>query len=254
MAPGSETCATAARLGDEVVTTALLLAAALALGQSEVAPAPTAPAPAPAASVVIPTAARPANAPAPTQPAPPAVSTEPQDQLEPAPMVRPFEMPAAAPPAPVPYADATDPKTPVKVEDYQRSYEGPKDSVEAYYDAGVRGAFQAEQALHGGLDGMWILSAADGSPLLSLVISDPGEGQGRLGGAWRDLARPHDPAASGLIDDMVREGRTVIVHIRLRENAPAATLRLTQAGDGRWRGQLQDAVAARAVVMERRGL
>jgi hypothetical protein len=163
-------------------------------------------------------------------------------------------MPDAAPPAPVPYADATDPKAPVKVEDYHRSYEGPKDSVEAYYDAGVRQAFQQEQALHGGLDGMWLLSAADGSPLLSLVIADPGEGQGTLGGAWRDLSRPRDPAASGLIDEMVRDGRGVTVRIRLREGAPPATLRLAPSADGRWRGQLQDGSQARAVILVRKAL
>jgi hypothetical protein len=251
------------------VTTALLFAAALTLEQAAqaspgasqpVAPPPAAQTPAaqPQATVVIPTAQPATQPPAAAQPAavvpPPAVSTTPLDQLQLQSSVRPFEMPASAPAGPVPYAalDA-DVKAPVKVEDYHRTYEGPKDSTEAYYDAGVKGAFAAEQALHGRLDGIWIVSAADGSPLLSLVISDPG-GAAQLGGAWRDLTRGPGPESSGVIDQVVREGEAVIVRVRLSETAPALTLRLQPAADGRWRGQLYDAGKARAVVMDRKAI
>jgi hypothetical protein len=235
------------------VSTALLLAAALALGQAET-PAPASPA----------SATQPAAAPTPVPAVPPAtVSTTAQDPLEVEPTVRPFEMPAIEPAAPVAYADASNPKIPVKVEDYHRSYEGPQDEVEAYYDAGVRQAYEAEQALHGPLDGMWTLSAVDGPPLLLLAISDPGgaagpQGEtqaGALGGAWRDLSRANDPNASGLIDSVARDGRSVVMRIALHEGAPAATLRLTQGAEGRWRGLLVDGAGpGRAVVLERKGL
>jgi hypothetical protein len=164
-------------------------------------------------------------------------------------------MPAAPPTAPIPYAAAdADVKAPVKVEQYHRSYEGPKDSVEAYYDAGVQGAFAAEQALHGALDGMWVVSAADGAPLLSLVIADPGGPDARIGGAWRDLSPARGADATGLIDQMAREGEALVVRIRLREDAPALTLRLTPSADGRWRGQLMDGGKARPVVMDRKAI
>lgn len=220
------------------MATALLMAAVLALGQADSASPP------PAGAALAPAAQ-----------AAPTVSTTPTDVLEQPSTVRPFEMPAVAPAAPVPYVDATNAKVPVKVEDYHRSYEGPEDAVEAYYDAGVRQAFQAEEALHGGLDGLWTLSAADGAPLLLLEISDPGEAGGALGGAWRDLSRANDPSASGLIDALAREGRTVVVRIVLHEGGPAVTLRLTQAGEARWRGSMLDgAGASRPVVMERKSL
>jgi hypothetical protein len=203
--------------------------------------------------------AQPAAAPPPSAqpvaPAPPAVSTTPLDQLEPAPDVRPFEMPAIAPAGPVPYAALNkEMKAPVKVEDYHRSYEGPQDAVEASYDAGVRGAFAAEQALHGRLDGLWIVTATDGAPLLSLVISDPGGAGSQLGGAWRDLSRGPGPDASGLIEQLFRDGEGVVVRIRLSDAAPALTMHLTPSADGRWRGQLIEAGKPRPVVMERKAL
>jgi hypothetical protein len=236
------------------VTTALLFAAALTLEQAAPAPSVTSPTPA-TQPQSIPTAQAPAQAPsADAPPSPPAVSTTPQDRLEPAPSVRPFEMPPS-PPAPGAYAAADpEPKTPVKVEDYHRSYEGPKDATEVYYDAGVKGAFAAEQALRGRLDGIWTVSAADGAPLLSLVISDPGGPDGVLGGAWRDLSRAPGPDSSGVIERMVREGEAVVVRIRPHEDGPTMTLRLQPAADGRWRGELLDAGKARAVVMDRKAL
>jgi hypothetical protein len=213
----------------------------------------------PQATITIPSAQ--AASPAPPQPAgappvpPPAVSTSPLDQLEPQPSVRPFEMPATAHNGPVPYAAAdADVKAPVKVEDYHRSYEGPKDSTEAYYDAGVKGAFAADQALRGRLDGIWVVSAADGSPLLSLVISDPGGTEPQLGGAWRDLSRAPGPDSSGLIDQAFREGQGVVLRIRLSEASPALTLRLQPSTDGRWRGEILDGGKTRPVVMDRKAL
>jgi hypothetical protein len=227
------------------------------------APATSPPAPAgqaaqPQATVTVPSAQPAAEAPAPIPPPaipPPAVSTTPLDRLEPTPSVRPFEMPPMAPAGPVPSAAADpQPKTPVKVEDDHRSYEGPKDPTEAYYDAGVRGAFAAEQALFGRLDGIWIVSAADGSPLFSLVISDPGGADPQLGGAWRDLSRGPGPDSSGVIDQMLREGEYVIVRIRLNDTQPALTLRLQPAADGRWRGLIVDGGKPRPVVMDRKAL
>jgi hypothetical protein len=215
------------------------MAAALALGQADPA------APAPPGS----------TAAAPSQTSAPAVSTTAQDVLEQPSTVRPFEMPVAAPPGPVPYADASDAKIPVKVEDYHRSYEGPENAVEAYYDAGVRRAFEAEQALCGALDGMWTLTGADGAPLMQLAISDPGEGRGAAGGAWRDLSRANDPDATGLIDAVTREGRVIVIRMTLRAGGPAVTLRLTPGAEGRWRGTLAGGAAAdRLVVMERKAL
>jgi hypothetical protein len=246
-----------AAMGATEVTTAFLMAAALAMAQAEATP-PPAPA-APQASVVVPTA-QPAGAPAPAAPAAadpapgaPVVSTAPQDDLDSPPTVRPFEMPAEALPVPIPYEPADAPvKTSVKVESYNRSYEGPQDAQEAYYEAGVNNAYQAEEALRGPLEGMWIVSTADGAPLLSLVISDPGRPDAPPGGAWRDLSRAHDPDASGLIDQVVVEGASVIVQIRLKPGAAPSTLRLTPAGDGRWRGLLLDGGRTRPVLMDRK--
>jgi hypothetical protein len=240
------------------------MVAALAMAQT-----PPAPPAAPSASVAVPTAQPVTPPPSPAQavaPAPPYapqsapqsadVSTTSQDDQDSAPTVRPYEMTAtAAPPGPVPYeaADASV-NTPVKVEDYNRSYEGPQDADETSYEAGVKGAFEAEQALRGRLEGMWIVSAADGAPLLSLVISDPGRPDTPPGGAWRDLSRAHDPDASGLIDQVMDNAGSVIVRIRLKADTPPETLRLTPSADGRWRGQLLDGGVPKPVVMDRKAI
>jgi hypothetical protein len=184
------------------------------------------------------------------------VSTAPQDDLDAAPSVRPYETPEAAPAGPIPYETAEGPvvKTPVKVEEYHRNYEAPQDAREASYEAGVKSAFDAQQALRGRLEGMWIVSAADGAPLLSLVISDPGRADAPPGGARRDLSRAHDPDGSGLIEHVVEEGASVIMQIRLRADAPPATLRLKTSADGRWRGLLLDGGKPKPVVMDRRAI
>lgn len=183
------------------------------------------------------------------------VSTEPQAALEPEPRVRPFEMPPAPPAAPtIDPAHTPDVPAPVKVEDYQRSYEGPTDAIEAYYDTGVRRAFEAEQALHGALDGEWIVSTGAGSPLLSLVLVDSGKPNEPLAGAWRDLSKGPSPEASGLLEKVVRDSTALVVTFRSRDGAPPLTLRLSPGPGGRWRGLLQDETGARPVVMDRRGL
>ena len=123
----------------------------------------------------------------------------------------------------------------------------------------MKGAFEAEQALRGRLEGTWIVSAADGAPLLSLVISDPGRPDVPPGGAWRDLSRArdagaHEPDATGLIDQVMEDAGSVIVRIRLRADAPPETLRLTPSADGRWRGQLLDGGKPKPVVMDRKAI
>lgn len=260
-------------MGTMEATTALFMAAALVTAQA----APPAPTPALGsdmrpASVVVPSAqpvaqtpspsssspsspSSPSPAPAPTRGSP-VVSTTPQNELDSPPSVRPFEMPTEPPPGPVPYAAAEAPvKNPVKVEEYNRTYEGPQDAEETYYEAGVKSAYEAEEALRGRLDGLWIVSAADGgAPLLSLVISDPGRPDAPPGGAWRDLSRAHDPDATGVIDQVVEEGPSVILQIRLKADAPPTTLRLTPSADGRWRGLMLDGGQTRPVVMDRKSI
>jgi len=240
-------------MGNSAVTTALFMAAALATAPASPAAPPSA---AGSAQAAQPTPSAPAAA-APIA-APAAVaSTAPQDELDSATTVRPFEMPAAAEPSgPVAYAPADDSavKTPVKVEEYHHSYEGPQDAEQASYEAGVKTAFEAEQALRGRLEGMWVVSADGGGPLLSLVISDPGRPDAPPGGAWRDLSRLHDPDASGLIDQVVEDGGSVIVQIRLKADTPPATLRLTPSADGRWRGLLLDGGKPKTVVMDRKAI
>lgn len=244
------------------MATALFMAAALAMAQAQAAPpmppwGAQASAEAPGAQPATPSSATQAAQPVPPDPV---VSTAPQDELDSPPTVRPFEMPAAALPASARYAAGDAPEkaplqTPVKVEAYHRSYEGPRGSEEASYDAGVTRAYQAEQALRGRLEGMWIVSAAaDGAPLLSLVISDPGRPNAPPGGAWRDLSRDQAPDASGLIDQVVEEGPEVILQIRLRPGAAPTTLRLILSADGRWRGLMQGGGASKPVVMDRKAI
>jgi hypothetical protein len=53
---------------------------------------------------------------------------------------------------------------------------------------------------------------------------------------------------------VAEEGASVIVQIRLKADAPPATLRLTPSPDGRWRGLLLDGGKPKPVVMDRKAI
>ena len=91
---------------------------------------------------------------------------------------------------------------------------GSQPAADLAYDARLRASAAAAERFQGPLDGGWIL-AAGGGDLYAFQLVDKGD---RLDGAWRDLRRPGDPAASGFLDE-------------IRRTADGLTLRFTPPGE-----------------------
>ena len=210
-----------------------------ALAAADPAPANAAPAAAPAQApppasaqappvpgVVPPVApnATPDAAPAASAPAassdeegPPGPATPP-----PAPSPAPGPAPAPGPPGgsgqafPTPYTDL---------------------DAKAYSDA-VLAASRAEEAMQGPLDGGWSVTDQAGKALYSLRMVDHGQGMTQAEGAWRDLAAPPGPAATGFVDSIGYDGGKVM--LRFHETGPddLVVLTLTPTAASAWAGEL----------------
>jgi hypothetical protein len=194
-----------------------------------------------------------ALAPAQTDPQGPAAAAPPEVAAPPG-VVPPFEMPEPETPAPAPAytAPAKVPTAPVTVEAWRGALEGPKPPAQQLYEQGVRGAFAAEQALQGPLDGQWTVSAADGGPALwSLLLNDAGGADQPVEGAWRDLRKGSGPDAAGVLDTVERDGAGLTVRFHAPAAGPGLTLRLKPEGPGRWTGALERDGRRTPVVMTR---
>ena len=109
------------------------------------------------------------------------------------------------------------------------------------YDARLRSAMAAAQALRGPLEGGWIMST-NGQDLYALELIDR---SGVVEGAWRDLRRAGALDASGFIVPTGWADGCLI--LQLGES------RVTLQGDqgGGWRGVLQPATGVQEVSLRR---
>lgn len=167
-----------------------------------------------------------------------------------APVVRPFEPPSDFGREQAQGdADETPHRRPltqsVAVGDYVGSYEASPTDAEAAYDQGVAQAELNLDGRMGPLDGRWRVADAEGRPLLSLVLTDRGEGR-MVEGGWRRLDARAAAKATGPAGPASREGETVVVP------AAGGTLRLHRSGQG-WAGTLQQDGRRRAVALSRAG-
>jgi hypothetical protein len=101
--------------------------------------------------------------------------------------------------APAAFAQA--PATGPHVEDPGKLPEPPASAPDEAYDARLRASAEAAEQFQGPLDGSWILSLKGQGDRYAFELTDTGTA---LEGAWRDLRRPGDPAASGVIDQLKR--------------------------------------------------
>ncbi len=83
----------------------------------------------------------------------------------------------------------------------------PPPAADAAYDARLRESAAAAESFQGPLDGGWTLGA-QGRGLYAFELVDKGE---QVEGAWRDLRRPGDPAASGFLDEARRASGGLIL-------------------------------------------
>jgi hypothetical protein len=111
----------------------------------------------------------------------------------------------------------------------------------------VRQSFAAAESFRGPLDGGWTLSAKPKEPLYAIRFSDD---HGQLEAAWRDLRRGAALDASGLVEQVDRQGD------RLTLSFTSATgvrhvARLKARSDGAWAGELDENGSRRKVTLEK---
>jgi hypothetical protein len=116
-------------------------------------------------------------------------------------------------------------------------------------DRRIRGTSAAAQTLQGPLDGRWSLADRDGAPLYTLLFVD--NGRGALEGAWRDVTRGAGLTATGVIDNLSRNGGALNASFYPRPGQPTVSLNLTQQADGAWTGDLDQGGARRGVRLLR---
>jgi hypothetical protein len=111
--------------------------------------------------------------------------------------------------------------------------------VEGFFDQGVAAAERSADARAGPLDGRWRVLDADGRPLLSLVLRDPGDEP--VEGAWRR----GDNGRATPIDAVSGDGGRPVLTLDRDD-----VLRLQRAGDG-WRGEFVHQGQTRPVTLHR---
>jgi hypothetical protein len=126
--------------------------------------------------------------------------------------------------------------------------------------AAIQAAYQAAEALQGPLDGLWRVTDTSGHTLFIFDLSDAGGPPAPLAaspdhpeveGAWRDPDRPRAPDASGFIDSVRGDGRWVQIRFVAGPDRRGEVVTLKAAANGRWTGELADAVTRHAVIMTR---
>ena len=134
---------------------------------------------------------------------------------------------------------------PVAVDDYAGDYEFSPSDSQTTYDQGVAQAAIDAEAAMGPLDGRWRIAQPDGKPLLSLSLTDRGEGR-RVEGAWRSLDAPAGIDRMGFAGPVSTQGEVVIIPLSEGE------LRLHAAANG-WAGEWVQDGRARPVTATRSG-
>lgn len=134
---------------------------------------------------------------------------------------------------------------PVAVDDYAGDYEFSPSDSQTTYDQGVAQAAIDAEAAMGPLDGRWRIAQPDGRPLLSLSLTDRGEGR-RVEGAWRRLDAPAGVDQMGFAGPVSTQGEVVVIPLTEGE------LRLHAAANG-WAGEWVQDGRARPVTATRPG-
>ena len=212
------------------------------------------------AGVALPAASQPAQPPPPPEDvigslldhrgqAPPKDEDEPDaaGQTPAAPEPEPQTSPSASSPASRPQLTE-----PVHVEDTGRTPDSPPKPRDLAYDSRIRASFASAEGFQGPLEGGWTLTAngsGDGD-LYSLQLVDRAD---RLEGVWRDLRRKGSLNASGLVEDIQRQGQDLILRFTPAPGAARTVAMLHGGSDGRWTGELAEGDRKRPVVLRRSG-
>lgn len=139
---------------------------------------------------------------------------------------------------PLPVQRVTVRDRPTLVDELGVTPEYPLSPVALGYDTRIRASSDAAEGLQGPLDGGWNVVGADGRVLVVLQLVDPGDGSGRLEGAWRDLMTPDGVEPVGLIDRLERGAGDLTIRFTPRGGA-AVELRMRPDASGAWSGELR---------------
>jgi len=155
------------------------------------------------------------------------------------------------PPSPIPYAPAPRPQLtrPVHIDETGKTPDSPPTLRGQAYDSRLRSSFASAKGFLGPLEGGWTL-ADSGGDLYSLQLVDRRD---RLEGVWRDVRRKGALTASGLVDDIHRQGADLVLRFTPEINAPEAIAVVRDRFDGRWAGELTAGGQTRAVTLRRTG-
>ena len=139
-------------------------------------------------------------------------------------------------------------EAPVALQAYDGAYEAAPSDAEVVYQQGVASAALRADALMGPLDGLWRVTAPDGTPVLEVLMIDRGDGA-LVEGAWRAPSAPGAALASrrlGALSLIVRSGETLTIEAQ----GPDGPARLSLERDGNaWRGTLEQNGDATPVIM-----
>lgn len=139
-------------------------------------------------------------------------------------------------------------ETPVVLQAYDGTYEATPTDAEVVYQQGVTSAALRANSLMGPLDGRWRVTAANGTPVLELLMMDGGDGA-LVEGAWREPAAPDGALTSrrlGALSLIVRSGDSLTIDVE----DPDGPARLSLERDGAgWRGTLERNGVATPVLM-----
>lgn len=133
--------------------------------------------------------------------------------------------------------------------------DGERTEPDTLYESRVLGAFRGAQGSQGSLDGPWHILGPGGVAIYTLQVTDPGAGEARIEGAWRNL-KTSGPGASGFIESVRREGADLILTFREGAAEGLTELTLRPGGQGAWDGELvannarTDIIASRAQGLE----
>ena len=162
------------------------------------------------------------------------------------------------PPAPEPEAAIPAPVTPpprrpqltepVHIEETGKTPDAPPTVRDLAYDSRLKSSFVAAQGFQGPLDGGWTLAAKGAEDLYALQLVDRAD---RLEGVWRDLRRKGALNASGLVDDIQRNGADLTLRFAAGGGAAPVTATLHGTYDGAWAGELKEGGRTRSVVLRR---
>lgn len=125
--------------------------------------------------------------------------------------------------------------------------DGPLTPADVSYQNRILSNFQQAQGRLGPLDGRWTVTGPAGD-LYALQLNDPGAGESRMEGAWRDLRR----GRIGLVESISREGDAVVLRFVEDDAHHPVEVRLRAAMGRGWVGEaVTPDAGSLAIVMQR---